>query len=92
MVLRKTSAFSASSAFLSQSAAVRVLSVFVFPSSFCMADSNSSSTMIVALVAILVIVALGFLLYKQLPMGTTPADNNGINVDVDLPGNSASSY
>ncbi len=57
-----------------------------------MADSNSSSTMIVALVAILVIVALGFLLYKQLPMGTTPADNNGINVDVDLPGNSASSY
>ncbi|UPA22013.1 hypothetical protein K8942_03010 [Candidatus Peribacteria bacterium] len=54
---------------------------------FPMAENeSSSSTMIVALVAILVIVALGFLLYKQLPNAGAPASNSGIDVDVDLPG------
>lgn len=50
-----------------------------------MADTDSSSsTMIVALVAILVIVALGFLLYKQMPASGTNT-NPGTNIDVTLP-------
>lgn len=40
--------------------------------------------MIVALVAILVIIALGFILYRSLPGTVTP--DNGTNIDVSLPG------
>lgn len=43
--------------------------------------------MIVALVAILVIVALGFILYNQLP-ATAPNDNTGIDVELGLPSDS----
>lgn len=45
---------------------------------------SSSSTMIVALVAILVIVALGFILYNQLP-ATAPNNDAGIDVELGLP-------
>lgn len=50
-----------------------------------MADNDSSSgTMIVALVAIIVIVALGFLLYRgmYLPAGNTSSQGS---VDINLP-------
>lgn len=47
-----------------------------------MAENDSSaSTMIVALVAILVIIALGFILYRSLP-GMT---NNGTDINVTIP-------
>jgi hypothetical protein len=55
-----------------------------------MAENDSSSTtMIVALVAILVIVALGFLLFRQTPAGGSTTNTPGANIDVSLPGGSA---
>lgn len=43
--------------------------------------------MIVALVAILVIVALGFILYNQLP-ATAPNNDAGIDVNLGMPSGS----
>ena len=49
-----------------------------------MAENDSSSTMIVAIIAILVIVALGFILFRVLP-GTNGGGASDINVEVPLP-------
>ncbi len=49
-----------------------------------MTDAESgNSTAIVAIVAIIVILAVGFFLYRAFPM--TPADNDGTSIDVNLP-------
>jgi hypothetical protein len=55
-----------------------------------MADTNSSSTVIVAIVAIIVILALGFLLYRSFPMGNNTSQTPGANVNVNLPGGTSS--
>lgn len=52
-----------------------------------MADNDSSSsTMIVALIAIVVIVALGFILYRGLPGSGT--QGTGTNVQLNVPATS----
>lgn len=58
-----------------------------------MADSDSSGmSAIVAIIAIIAIVAIGYLVFRMLPMNTTPADNNGASINVDLPDGQTSSY
>ncbi|HVW66361.1 MAG TPA: hypothetical protein VHA78_01360 [Candidatus Peribacteraceae bacterium] len=50
-----------------------------------MADHDSStSTMIVALVAIVVIIALGFILYRGMPRGST-TPGTGTDVQLNVP-------
>lgn len=46
-----------------------------------MADNNSSSTVIVALVAILVIIAVGFIILRVLP-GAGDLNDDDINIEV----------
>jgi hypothetical protein len=48
-------------------------------------NTNNASTMIVALVAILVIVAVGFMLYRGMPATNTTGTTPAANVDVNLP-------
>lgn len=47
-----------------------------------MADNNNASTMMVALIAILVIIAIGFIVLRVLPGADGGSD---INVDVPTP-------
>lgn len=56
---------------------------YLFPSLIPMEDNSGSSTMIVALIAILVIVVVGFVAIRMFPsmMGT----DNGSSINVELP-------
>ncbi len=58
----------------------------LLPSLHFMSDNSSASSMIVALVAIVIIVAIGFLVYKQLPMSN---NQPGTNIDITIPGTSS---
>ncbi len=55
--------------------------LFPFPH-FSMADSDSGSSMMVALVAILVIIVIGFFALQMLSQKST---GNGGQIDVNLP-------
>lgn len=50
---------------------------------FSMADNDSGSSVIVAIVAIIVIVAIGFIALQMFPM-----DNGGGQINVELPAGS----
>lgn len=60
------------------------LGVCLFPPFIYMADNDNSSTVMVALIAILVIIAIGFLAMRVLP-GMTDDGTTDINVEVPTP-------